>query len=70
MRQVLFSSSEESLEKIKTTYKKRVPAPLSSQFENRATRDEAIRKTAARKRKVAELFPSGGVFLYVIYLTF
>ena len=70
MRQVLFSSSEESLEKIKTKYKKRVPAPLSSQFDNRAPWDEAIRKTAAWKRKVAELFPSGRVFLYISYLTF
>lgn len=62
LRQVLFNTSEDDLDKIKKKYKRKVPEPLNSQFENRTPWDNAITKNTARKRKVAELFPSGIIF--------
>lgn len=59
LRQVLFNTSEDDLDKIKKKYKRKVPEPLNSQFENKTPRDDAITKNTARKRKVAELVPSG-----------
>jgi hypothetical protein len=59
LRQVLFNISEDDLDKIKKKYKRKVPEPLKSTFTNKTPRDDAITRNSARKRKVAELFPSG-----------
>jgi hypothetical protein len=62
LKHVLCSTSENDLDTIKKKYKRKVPEPLNSQFANKTPRDDAIIKNAARKRKVAELFPSGILF--------
>jgi hypothetical protein len=59
LRQVLFNTSEDDLDKIKKKYKRKVPEPLNSTFTNKTPRDDAITRNSARNRKVAELFPSG-----------
>ncbi|XP_028408641.1 uncharacterized protein LOC114531189 [Dendronephthya gigantea] len=59
MKHLLFATSEEDLDKMIEKYEERVPKPLNSQFLCKVPRDEAITKNAARKRKIAELYPSG-----------
>ena len=69
LKQVLLASTTESREKITKKYLAKVPKPLNSQFENKPPREEAIRKTASRKRKVAELFPESTVsYLLAMYV--
>lgn len=59
MKHVLFSTPEEKLNSMKQKYKAKVPDPLNTQFPNKTPRDDAIKNRNARKRRVAEFFPSG-----------
>lgn len=66
MKHLLFATSEEDLDKMTEKYEKRVPKPLNSQFIHKVPRDEAITKNAARKRKIAELYPSG-IYIFIVF---
>lgn len=59
MRMILFDTSKEKRTAIKEKYAKRVPEPLNRQFPNRVNKAQALENRGARKRRIAELFPSG-----------
>ena len=59
IRKVVFSVPLDTLTSITRRYKQKVPEPLSSQFPNRAGREEAIKRKEARKKSRTELFPPG-----------
>lgn len=40
-------------------YKAKVPEPLTNQFPDRLSKDDAIKRHASRKRIRTELFPTG-----------
>lgn len=61
MRNILFQTNKKELAKILETYLKRAPNTLTSQFENRCSKEEAIIHQRQRKEKSTEFFPSGKV---------
>ena len=65
MRTILFNSTKKEKNAIKEKYKKRIPEPLNCQFPNRITKAQAIENNSVRKRRIAELFPSGNLYCNV-----
>ena len=65
IKQVLFSIIKEERESIRDRYKAKVPEPLSNQFPERASKDEAIMRHTQRKQTSTELFPSGKIIINV-----
>ena len=60
IKEVLFTLPHDQLVEISNKYKGMTPKPLSSQFENRASREQAITKHNKRKKmEAAQLFPRG-----------
>ena len=57
--QVLFAITKEERELMREKYKTKVPEPLTSQFTERVSKEDAILRHASRKRTRTELFPSG-----------
>ena len=58
--------TKEEREKIQQKYKGKVPEPLTSQFLEKISKNEAIKCYKERKAKTAELFPSSTKIKYII----
>lgn len=59
MKQLLFKTSKEDRNAIKAKYNSKIPEPLNRQFPERVSKGQAIESHGVRKRRIAELFPSG-----------
>ena len=58
-RELLWKIKSSEITGIMKSYAGKVPAPLTSQFENRASRSAAIEKKTCRLSMANTLFPSG-----------
>ena len=61
IRGLLFSLSKEELLTIRDNYKEKVPEPLTHQFPDRISKDEAVKCQQERKKNITELFPRGKI---------
>ena len=56
---VMFSTSKAQREAVRERYSAKVPEPLTHQFPQRCSKDEAIKRHHERKQTRTELFPPG-----------
>lgn len=59
MRTLLFTLSQESLNKTLSEYKAKVPKPLNAQFPDRKSKAEAVEHYTHRKGMIVTLQPAG-----------
>lgn len=59
LKQLLFTLPLESLKEVNDRYKEKTPAPLNTQFEDRVTKEEAIKRHNSRKQMENILYPQG-----------
>ena len=54
----MLSSTNDAREEEIQRYKEKIPGPMSNEFTEKLSRDEAIARQDVRKRRVTALFPS------------
>ena len=59
MKNLLFTLPKSEMKKIYMKQKQRELEPLTAQFTDRLSREDAIKRQKERKQKVTELFPTG-----------
>ena len=59
LKSLVFNSPLETLKATMAKHEAEVPAPLTSQFTERANRSDAIKTWESRRMKATELYPAG-----------
>ena len=57
MKDLLFKSAEDDLGQVRDRYQQRVPAPLNSQFAEKLSKTDAIKKREQARQQTTTLYP-------------